>query len=105
MEIEKTTVAKTEETRGLERKWKVLITLMMGVFMIILDGTIVNVAFPTLRIAFGADLASAQWVISIYVLALGVTTPVAGFLGDRFDIKRMYLGGLALFAFGSLLCG
>jgi EmrB/QacA subfamily drug resistance transporter len=94
-----------EKPRGLEQKWKVLISLIFGIFMIILDSTIVNIAFPTLRLAFGASLANAQWVISIYVLALGITTPVSGFLGDRFDIKRVYLFGLALFTLGSFLCG
>jgi MFS family permease len=63
---------------GLEQKWKVLISVMFGVFMVILDSTIVNIAFPTLRREFGATLADAQWVLSIYVLALGVTTPVSG---------------------------
>ncbi len=94
-----------EKPRGLEQKWKVLISIMFGIFMIILDSTIVNIAFPTLRLAFGASLSNAQWVISIYVLALGITTPVSGFLGDRFDIKRVYLFGLALFTLGSFLCG
>lgn len=90
---------------GLEPKWKVLISVMFGVFMIILDSTIVNIAFPTLRAQFGATLADAQWVLSIYVLALGVTTPASGFLADRYGIKRVYLLGLALFVLGSLLCG
>ena len=90
---------------GLEQKWKVLISVMFGIFMIILDSTIVNIAFPTLRRVFGASLADAQWVISIYVLALGITTPVSGYLADRFGIKRVYLLGLAIFAFGSFLCG
>jgi hypothetical protein len=44
---------------GLEQKWKVLITVMFGLFMIILDSTIINIAFPTLRRAFGASLADA----------------------------------------------
>ncbi len=91
--------------RGLEQKWRILITVMFGLFMIILDSTIVNIAFPTLRSEFGATLDNAQWVISIYVLSLGITTPIAGFLADRFHIKRMYLAGLAIFAFGSFLCG
>jgi EmrB/QacA subfamily drug resistance transporter len=90
---------------GLDQKWKVLISVMFGVFMIILDSTIVNVAFPTLRREYGASLADAQWVLSIYVLALGVTTPVSGFLADRFGIKRVYLLGLAIFTLGSFLCG
>src|SRR5512136_1162554 len=100
-----TETAAIEKPRGLEQKWKVLISIMFGIFMIILDSTIVNIAFPTLRQAFGASLANAQWVISVYVLALGITTPVSGFLGDRFDIKRVYLFGLALFTLGSFLCG
>ncbi len=91
--------------KGLEQKWKVLIAVMFGIFMIILDATIVNVAFPTLRREFGATLADAQWVLSIYVLALGVTTPVSGFLADRFGIKRMYLLGISIFVVGSFLCG
>src|SRR5438874_330082 len=73
--------------------------------MIILDSTVVNVAFQTLRREFGAALTSAQWVISLYLLALGITTPLSGFLGDRFGIKRIYILGLTFFVVGSLLCG
>ncbi len=95
----------TAQRGGLDQKWKVLITVMIGVFMILLDSTIINIAFPTLRQEFGASLTDAQWVISVYVLALGITTPVSGFLADRLGIKRVYLAGLALFTLGSLLCG
>ncbi len=91
--------------KGLEEKWKVLISVMFGIFMIILDSTVVNIAFQTLRREFGATLADAQWVLSVYVLSLGVTTPVSGYLADRFGIKRMYLLGLGIFVFGSFLCG
>ena len=91
--------------KGLEQKWKVLISVMFGIFMIILDATVVNVAFPTLRREFNASLANAQWVLSVYVLSLGVTTPVSGFLADRFGIKRVYLLGISVFVIGSLLCG
>jgi DHA2 family multidrug resistance protein len=102
MSIERTDV---NQPRGLEQKWKVLISVMFGIFMIILDSTVVNVAFTTLRREFGATLADAQWVLSIYVLSLGVTTPVSGYLADRFGIKRVYLFGLAVFVIGSFLCG
>ena len=86
-------------------KWKVLGTVIFGIFMVILDTTVVNVAFQTIRETFGGNLNDSQWVISIYVLVLGITTPLAGFLADRFGAKKIYLGGLALFALGSLLCG
>jgi len=89
----------------LEYKWQVLISVLFGIFMIILDSTVVNVAFQTLRREYGASLTSAQWVISLYVLALGITTPMSGFLADRFGIKRIYILGLTVFVIGSLLCG
>jgi DHA2 family multidrug resistance protein len=86
-------------------KWKVLISVIFGIFMIILDTTVVNVAFPTLRREFGASLNDSQWIISVYVLALGIGTPLSGFLADRFGIKRIYVAGLVIFLFGSLLSG
>jgi EmrB/QacA subfamily drug resistance transporter len=86
-------------------KWMVLSTVIFGIFMIILDTTVVNVAFQTLSQEFGGNISNTQWIISIYVLALGITTPLAGFLADRYGGKKIYLGGLGLFALGSLLCG
>src|SRR5512140_1066795 len=94
-----------EKPERLAQKWKVLISVIFGIFMVVLDSTVVNVAFQTLRIEFGASLNDSQWIISIYVLVLGISTPLAGFLSDRFGIKRIYLSGLSIFAIGSLLCG
>ncbi len=91
--------------RKLDYKWKVLISVIFGIFMVILDTTVVNVAFPTLREEYHASLADSQWIISVYVMALGISTPLAGYLAERFGIKRMYVAGLALFVLGSLLCG
>jgi EmrB/QacA subfamily drug resistance transporter len=89
----------------LSYKWKVMLTVAVGVWMIVLDSTVVNVAFPVLRRTFGAGVDEAQWMISIYVLALGIATPLAGFLADRFGIRTMYRVGLTVFIFGSLCCG
>jgi EmrB/QacA subfamily drug resistance transporter len=86
-------------------KWQVLATVIFGLFMVIFDTTVVNVAFQPLRQDFGASLGDAQWIISVYVLAIGISTPLAGYLADRFGIKRVYLGGLSLFILGSFLCG
>lgn len=94
-----------EDGERLAYKWKVLISVVFGIFMVILDTTVVNVAFQTLRREFGASLADAQWIISVYVLALGIATPLAGFLADRFGSRRVYLTGLGGFVAGSLLCG
>ncbi|HVX41003.1 MAG TPA: DHA2 family efflux MFS transporter permease subunit [Gemmatimonadaceae bacterium] len=86
-------------------KWRVLGVVVFGIFMVILDTTVVNVAFPTMRDQFHASLGASQWIVSLYVLALGITTPLAGYLSDRFGMKRMYLTGLALFVVGSLGSG
>ena len=97
--------APSEPSKGLAQKWKVLISVVFGIFMVILDTTVVNVAFQTLRTEFGASLSDSQWLISVYVLFLGICTPLAGYLSDRFGIKKVYLSGLGFFVLGSLLCG
>ncbi len=98
-----TDVAPSE--KGLAYKWKVLWSVIFGLFLVILDQTVVNVAFPTLRNEFNAPLDDTQWVLSIYVMAMGISTPLAGFLGDRFGMKRIYILGISLFVVSSLLCG
>ena len=75
-------------------KCQVLLSAIFGLFKVILDTTVVNVAFQTLRAEFGATLNDSQWIISIYVLSLGISTPLSGFLADRFGMKRIYLTGL-----------
>ena len=94
-----------EDSGRLAYKWKVLIVTIFGIFMIIVDSTVVNVALQTIRREFGAPLSDIQWIISIYVLALGITTPLSGYLADRFGIKRIYIAGLATFVCCSFLCG
>lgn len=90
---------------GLPYKWRVLIAVVFGLFMVILDATVVNVAFRTLQEEFAANVNDSQWVISIYVMALGISTPLSGFLADRFGAKRVFVGGLAVFTIGSVCCG
>src|SRR5436309_11798266 len=91
--------------RRLEYKWVVAMVVVIEVFMNILDQTIVNIAIPRLQIAFGADIHSVQWVLTAYILTLGVVTPTSAFFSDRLGIKRFYLISLVLFTGGSALCG
>jgi DHA2 family multidrug resistance protein len=86
-------------------KWIVASVVILGVFMSILDQTIVNIALPRLETAFGADVHSVQWVLTAYILAQGVVTPATAFFADRFGIKRFYIISLAAFTAGSALCG
>ena len=64
-----------------------------------------NVAFRVLSAEYNADVNDAQWILSVYVLALGISTPLSGFLADRIGIKKVYLAALSIFVIGSLLCG
>lgn len=95
----------TRQGAGLQYKWIVAMVVIIGVFMAILDSTIVNIAIPRLQSLFGADLHSVQWVLTAYILAQGVATPAAAFLANRLGIKRFYIMSLAAFTLGSALCG
>ncbi len=95
----------TPERQLLPQKYKILISVIFGLFMVILDTTVVNVAFQTLRAEFGASLNDSQWIISIYVLSLGISTPLSAFLANRYGMKRVYLAGLSIFIVGSFLSG
>ena len=94
-----------ERSGGLAYKWIVAIVVIFGIFMSILDTTIVNVAIPRLQNAFGANLNEVQWVATAYLLAQGVVTPLTPFLAARFGIKRFYILALVVFIAGSALCG
>jgi EmrB/QacA subfamily drug resistance transporter len=89
----------------LEYKYIVAITFVVGIFLNLLDTTIVNVALPTLQDDFDASTTDIQWVVSAYLVALGVFIPVSGWAGDRFGTKRVYVISLSVFTFASLLCG
>jgi MFS transporter, DHA2 family, multidrug resistance protein len=86
-------------------KWWLLATVMLGTFMAVLDATIVNVGLPKIMASFGVGLDKIEWVITAYMLAMAVMLPTSGWMADKFGYKRMYIYGLALFTFGSFLCG
>ncbi|MGH3837538.1 MAG: MDR family MFS transporter [Pseudonocardiaceae bacterium] len=82
-----------------------LAVLIAGMFMSILDISIVNVAIPTIQNEFGVTTDEVQWVVTAYTLALGVVVPATAWLGDRFGLSRVYNLALLAFAAGSALCG
>jgi EmrB/QacA subfamily drug resistance transporter len=79
--------------------------VIFGLFMTILDSTIVNIAIPSFQNVFGASLTSVQWVLTAYTLVQGVATPLTAFLSQRLGQKRLYLLALAGFTIGSICCG
>jgi EmrB/QacA subfamily drug resistance transporter len=87
------------------KRWLGLAGIGSGVFMFTLDGSIVNVALPTLADALGASLAAVQWVPLAYLLVITALVMGAARLGDVHGRKRAYLFGLGLFVAASTLCG
>ncbi|MDQ6642386.1 MAG: MFS transporter, partial [Actinomycetota bacterium] len=86
-------------------KWWTLVAVCTGVFMLLLDITIVNVALPDIQSQLNASLSDLQWVIDAYALSLASLLLTAGSLADLFGRKRVFAIGTVLFTLGSLLCG
>jgi EmrB/QacA subfamily drug resistance transporter len=89
----------------IDYKYLVASAFVFGLFMDILDTTIVNVALPVLGQDFGAGTAQLEWVVTGYLLSLAVWIPASGWIGDRFGTKRTFLFATAMFVLGSALCG
>jgi EmrB/QacA subfamily drug resistance transporter len=86
-------------------KYRVMAVYILGLSMTIIDGTAVNVALPTLAKQFGVATTEIEWVALSYLLTLAAVIPAAGWLGDKFGTKRMFVLALAMFVLGSSLCG
>ncbi|MGH3719981.1 MAG: DHA2 family efflux MFS transporter permease subunit [Pseudonocardiaceae bacterium] len=82
-----------------------LIVLIAGMFMSILDISIINVALPNIQNEFGGTTRDVQWVVTGYSLAEGVVVPATAWIGDRFGLSRVYTLALLGFAGGSTFCG
>jgi EmrB/QacA subfamily drug resistance transporter len=89
----------------IEYKWLVAVAFVAGMFMDIMDTTIVNVALPTLGNDFGVGDSALEWVVTGYLLSLAVWIPASGWIGDRFGTKKTFLFALVVFVTGSALCG
>lgn len=88
-----------------KRAWASLAVLMIGLFMALLDTTIVNVALPTIRSSINADESTLAWIISGYALAYGLALIPAGRVGDRIGHKWVFFVGLLIFTAASLFAG
>src|SRR5687767_3169862 len=87
------------------KRWLALIVLCSGVLMIVLDGTIVNVALPSIRQDLGFTETSLVWVVNAYMLTFGGFLLLGGRLGDLFGHRRLFLLGITGFTLASLACG
>jgi EmrB/QacA subfamily drug resistance transporter len=86
-------------------KWLVAIAFVAGLFMDLMDTTIVNVALPKLATDFHTTDTTLEWVVNGYLLSLAIWIPASGWIGDKFGTKKVFLFALFMFTIGSALCG
>lgn len=84
---------------------QILIVYILAVFITVIDGTMVNVALPTMADEFGVEPNEAEWIAIGYLLAVAAVIPAAGWLADRFGSKRIFVSALGVFTACSVLCG
>src|SRR5438067_6865370 len=87
------------------RRWAALVVLCVGMLMIVLDVTVVNVALPSIQNDLGFTQSSLAWVMNAYLIAFGGLLLLAGRLGDLISRRRVFLTGLTVFTAASLMCG
>jgi EmrB/QacA subfamily drug resistance transporter len=86
------------------KRWLALYVLCLGMLMIVLDATIVNVALPSIQDDLGFSQSNLAWVVNAYLIAFGGLLLLAGRLGDLIGQRRVFLTGLAVFTAASLVC-
>ena len=85
--------------------WLALAVVLAGMFMALIDSTVVNVALPSIRTSLNADESTLSWIVSGYALTFGLALIPAGRLGDRLGHKWVFIVGLILFTIASAYCG
>lgn len=85
--------------------WKVAVVVSTGSFMAQMDSTVVNVSLSTIGHTLDASIATVQWIVSGYLLAMALMLPLNGWLVDRIGAKRLYIFCFSTFTFASMLCG
>jgi EmrB/QacA subfamily drug resistance transporter len=105
MKAQKGEPALMAHARSERRRWLALYVLCLGMLMIVLDVTVVNVALPAIQSDLGFSSAGLAWVVNAYLIAFGGLLLLAGRIGDLAGHKRVFVIGLAIFTSASLACG
>jgi EmrB/QacA subfamily drug resistance transporter len=92
-------------TPAASNRWLVLAVILAAECMDLLDGTIVNVASPSIRAELGTSLTALQWIVGGYALTFAIGLVLGGRLGDLYGRRRLFLVGIAGFTLSSVLCG
>ncbi|MBP1948282.1 MDR family MFS transporter [Virgibacillus litoralis] len=88
--------------RRIDSKWLVVMSVLFGTFTVILNNSMLNPTLPTFMRLFDVDAVAVSWMLTIFMVSMGMTMPLTGYLGDRFGKKRIYIIGLIIFMIGSI---
>ena len=86
-------------TRG-----KILAAMLFGMFIAILNQTLLNVALPKINTEFNISASTGQWLMTGFMLVNGILIPISAFLFNKYSYRKLFIIGLALFTLGSLVC-
>jgi len=98
-------MAKKQTAKGAPNHWLILVIVALAQFMVVLDVAILNVALPSIQTAFHMSPTSLQWIITAYTLTFGGFLLLGGRAADLFGRRKIFLGGVTVFALASLACG
>jgi EmrB/QacA subfamily drug resistance transporter len=90
--------------QSMDYKWRAAVVVALGLFLSVLDSTIVSVALPAMRQTFHTDFNTITWVVSAYFLAQAAVIPITGYLSDRVGTRAIFLTAMGVFILGSALC-
>jgi len=104
--MKKTNVMNTQEqhTQKPLKLTPLIVAIFMGNFLSLLNSNTINIALPVLQKEFATDLSVVQWTLTGFMLALGTFAPTAGYFGQRFSYKRLYIFALLGMTIASVLC-
>ncbi|WP_324777806.1 DHA2 family efflux MFS transporter permease subunit, partial [Virgibacillus senegalensis] len=88
--------------KKIDSKWLVVVSVLFGTFTVILNNSMLNPTLPHFIELFDSNAVSVGWILTIFMVSMGMTMPLTGYLGDRFGKKKIYLIGLSIFLVGSL---
>src|SRR5699024_4261697 len=89
--IKRTDVSGGEMMGKIDSKWLVVMSVLFGTFTVILNNSMLNPTLPTFMELFKVDAVAVSWLLTIFMVSMGMTMPLTGYLGDRFGKKRVYI--------------
>jgi MFS transporter, DHA2 family, lincomycin resistance protein len=88
-----------------KQRFLIMLPLMLGSFIAMLNETIINIAFPKLTDSLSVTTGTLQWLVSLYMLIIGILVPVTAFLQKKFSTRALFFSAMFIFTLGTIACG